>query len=279
MLANSAGTLPPGHFLIEPYFYDIHTAHADNYGSRSYVLYGLIDKLTIGFIPIESFNTAESIPSSSGIGLGDLTLIAQYRVHKFHEKSRLPAMAIQVQQSFPTARYDRLSDRPTNGFGSGVYSTLVGFNTQKLFWMPNGRILRMRLNVSDTYSQGATLTDVSVYGTQQGFRGSVKPANSESADAAWEYSLTRRWVLALDLTYGHGSNTRVSGVNVDATSAMGGPTSVLLNSGTNDSFAIAPAIEYNVRSYLGFLLGTRLIPSSHGTTPSVTPALAINFVH
>ena len=38
--------------------------------------------------------------------------------------------------------------RPADGFGAGTYSTNVGLYSQYFFWMPNGRILRTRLDVS-----------------------------------------------------------------------------------------------------------------------------------
>ena len=41
MLANSAGTLPRGHFLIEPYFYDVAGTNSNSYGSLTYMLYGV----------------------------------------------------------------------------------------------------------------------------------------------------------------------------------------------------------------------------------------------
>jgi hypothetical protein len=279
MLANSAGTLPRGHILIEPYFYDVHSGHSNSFGSRSYVLYGLIDKLTVGFIPIEGFNTSTGAPSSSRIGLGDLTLVAQYRLTKDLEGRWIPASAINVQQSFPTASYDRLGDRPNNGFGSGAYTTTVALNTQKYFWLPNRRILRMRFDISDAISTTAPVQDLSVYGTPTGFRGIAKPGNSFTADAAWEYSLTRNWVLALDLTYNHSGDTRVAGYNVLDPTSIPSPPSIVTNSGSSEAFGFSPAIEYNFNSKLGVLLGTRLIPFGHNTTPSITPAIAINFVH
>jgi hypothetical protein len=111
----------------------------------------------------------------------------------------------------------------------------------------------------------------------QGFRGTAKPGSSFLADSSWEYSVTRRWVLALDVTYRHNWNTRVTGYNID--SGSGQNPSVLLNSGSAEVFALAPAIEYSWKPNLGVLLGTRVIPASHNTNATVTPAVAINFVH
>jgi hypothetical protein len=137
----------------------------------------------------------------------------------------------------------------------------------------------MRFNVSEAFSSKVSLEDVSVYGTADGFRGDARPGRSFFADAAWEYSLTRNWVLALDVTYGHSGNTRVTGFNILDPNSMQNPSSILLNSGTSDAFGFAPAIEYNWKPNLGVLLGTRVIPDGHNTPVTITPAIAINFVH
>src|SRR5215471_14661206 len=144
LLANSAATLPKRHFLLEPYFYDVISKNQNGWGSRAYVLYGLANRFTVGFIPIVGYNQVSNGLSSSHIGLGDFTPLVQFRLTQFRLGSWVPTTAIQVQQSFPTAKYDRLGDRPSDGFGGGAYSTTVAFNTQTYFWMPNGRILRMR---------------------------------------------------------------------------------------------------------------------------------------
>lgn len=276
MLAPNATTLPRGHLLIEPYLYDVISAHANGLGSLTYVNYGFRDRFTVGLIPTAGFNVANSGPSSSSIEPGDLTVQGQYRLAKFHEGSWVPTTSVVLQETFPTGKYDRLGDRP-NGLGSGAYTTTPALYTQTYFWLPNGRILRMRFDASQAFSSNVNVQDVSVYGTTAGFRGSAKPGSSFLADSSWEYSLTRKWVLAIDLTYRHNWNTRVSGY--DADSASGQNSGVLLNSGSSEVFAFAPAVEYSWKPTLGVLLGTRVIPPSHNTNATVTPAVAINFVH
>ncbi|MEP6896902.1 MAG: transporter, partial [Rhodanobacter sp.] len=140
-------------------------------------------------------------------------------------------------------------------------------------------ILRMRLDVSKTFSGSANVRDVSVYGTADGFRGKAQPGPSLGVDAAWEYSLTKRWVLALDLTWSHNGNTRVSGYDlVNAGGAMPLP-GIQLDSGSGTAFGLAPAIEYNWTSNAGVLLGTRVILGNRRTTATVTPAVAFNYVY
>jgi hypothetical protein len=279
MLANSAGTLPPGHFLLEPYLYDVSAAHSNSYGSRTYVLYGLANRLTVGMIPALGYNTVSNGPSSSGMGLGDLTLLAQYQLSQFHEGSWIPTSSVEVQETFPTGRYDQLGNRPSDGFGSGAYTTTLQFNTQTYFWLPNGRILRMRFDVSEAFSNHVNVDGVSVYGTGAGFHGDAKPGSAFSADASWEYSVTRNWVLALDVTYSHQRNTPVTGYDTVDPNGLPYPLSIRMNSGSSEAFGFAPAIEYNWNSSIGVLFGTRVIVGGHNTVTTVTPAVALNVVY
>jgi hypothetical protein len=275
MLAPNATTLPRGHLLVEPYLYDVISAHANGLGSLTYINYGLADRVTVGMIPTAGFNVANSGPSSSSVELGDLTLQGQYRLAKFHEGSWIPTTSVVLQETFPTGKHDRLGDRP-DGLGSGAYTTTLALYTQTYFWLRNGRILRMRFDASQALSSNVNVEDVSVYGTTAGFRGQAKPGSSFLADSSWEYSVTRKWVLALDVTYRHNWNTRVTGYNVDSGGGQN-PSSVWL--GSSEVFAFAPAIEYSWKPTLGVLLGTRVIPSSHNTNSTITPAVAINYVH
>ena len=279
MLAPSAATLPRGHFLIEPYLYDVTAAHVNGFGSLTYMNYGLADKLTIGVIPTAGFNSVSNGASSSGIGMGDLTLQAQYRLTQFRSGSWIPTTSFAVQETFPTGKYDRLGARPSNGFGSGAYTTTLAFYSQTYFWLPNGRILRTRFNVSQAFSGGVDVKDVSVYGTEEGFRGHAKPGESTFVNAAWEYSLTRRWVLALDTTYRHGASTTVSGYNVLNTAGVQPPPDTRVELGSSEAFGFAPAIEYSWRPNLGVIVGARIIGFGHNTNATITPAIAINFVH
>jgi len=273
LLANSPSTLPRGHFLVEPYLYDVMGANAHGIGSRAYIEYGLFDRLTVGVIPILDYNIVSGSPSSSGIRFGDLTPLAQYRLTRFNEHSWVPATAIMVQETFPTGRFDRLGDRLNNGTGSGAYATMIALNSQKYFWLPNGRILRMRFDVSETLSRSVNVKDTSVYGTSNGFRGHADPASSLFVDAAWEYSKTRNWVLALDIIYHNSGNTTVSGHNISDPNAQ-----VRSDSGSSAGFGFAPAVEYNWTANLGVIFGVRMIAHGRNTATTVTPAIAINFV-
>jgi len=287
LLAPSANTLPHGHVLVEPYLYDVISQgfydstgkrqgapHVNGFGSLTYINYGLVNRFTVGLIPVFGYNQASNGTDSTHVDVGDLTVQAQYRLRLFREGGWIPTTSIAVQQSLPTGKFDNLGVRPNDGLGSGAYSTTLCFYTQSFFWMLNGRILRARLNVTQSFSRQVSIKDVSVYGTSQGFRGHANPGAAVFVDLAGEYSVTHHWVLALDATYRHQYGTAVTGVNISNPNQP-----ILLTPGPSQAFALAPAMEYNVNRKVGVILGTRVFPAGKNTPNSITPVIAINIVH
>lgn len=267
LLAAGAGTLPEGHLLFEPYLYDVMGRQSNDWRSRSYLLYGVTDRFTLGAIPIFGYNRIAGGPSSTGLELGDLTLQAQYRLTSWQEGSWVPTLSAVLKESLPTGRYDRLGNHPNDGLGAGSYATTASLYTQSYFWLPDERILRMRFNVEGTLSSEASVQGVSVYGTPAGFDGHVRPGANLYLNAAWEYSITQRWVLAFDATWSTSADTKLSGEDFIA------------NLGPSRNFAFAPALEYNWRADIGLIAGFRAIPAGRNTAGSITPAIALNVVY
>lgn len=273
MMANSAAALPRGHVLIEPYLYQVRAPGMKSLGSLTYMEYGVTDRLMLGVIPTFGRNRASD--GATGTGMGDLGVLAQYSLRALHEGSAMPAMALMVQETLPTGRYDRLDHPQADAQGAGAYTTTVQLNTQTYLWMPNGRIVRMRVNVGGSWSRTTTVDDASVYGTPVGFHGRATPGASLLVNAAWEYSLTQRWVLAFDLAYRYTRGARVDGM----VAAQGGMARLAYRTRSSASFGFAPAVEYNWRSNVGLLLGVRVFTGGHNSATTVTPAIALNYVH
>jgi hypothetical protein len=240
------------------------------------MLYGVTDDFTAGLIPVFGFNDVASGKDSSGVRAGDLTVQGQYRLSQFREDNRVPTTSLVIQETLPTGEHDRLGSRPSDGLGSGVYTTTVALYSQYYLWMPNGRILRTRFNVSYAFSDDGSVTDVSVYGTGPGFRGQVQPGDSFTVNSSWEYSITRNWVFALDLLYQHDANTRLTGIAVDPGSGASQPVDE--NFGSAWRFGVAPAIEYNWTSRVGLIAGARWFALGRNTNATITPAVALNMV-
>jgi hypothetical protein len=283
LLASGASTLPKGHMLIEPYLYDAkpygvlddkgkrHSAPgADNWGSQTYLLYGVTDTFTAGLIPRFGYRRAGG-RSSSGVQVGDLTVQGQVRLTQYKAGGRTPTISLVLQETLPIGRHDQLDGRANDGFGSGAYATTLGLNSQTYFWTPNGRILRTRLNLAYTRSGHAKVRDTSVYGTPTGFSGRAEPGDSFNVDLAFEYSITRQWVAAMDIGYQRDASTRVSGLD-------GAGVAFDRRSPVSQALILAPAVEYNFSPALGVIAGARIIPAGRNTTASVTPVIAVNYV-
>jgi hypothetical protein len=290
LLAPNAATLPQGHWLIEPYVYDImayghfdqnrnltSTGASHNIGSQSYIEYGLIDRLTLGLIPRLGLHESSAGQDSSGFTVGDTTLQAAFGLTQFRPGSHIPSTSLVIGETFPTGKYDRLDGHTDGALGSGAYSTTVSFYSQTYFWMPNGRILRTRLDVSYEMSRWASVRGLSVYGTSDGFSGRARPGPSFVGDLSFEYSATQRWVLATDFWWEHDGNTRVEGSYLPII-ASATPPHTVQDSGSDDLLYVAPAIEYNWSPRMGVIAGARIAAAGRNATATVAPVAAINMV-
>ena len=286
LLAPNASTFPAGHALVETYVFDVNNngqfdtggrhepaAGGHELGSLTYLIFGLTDRVSVGLLPRFFFDEPPGAPNSSSPGIGDFGAQVQVGLTSFHEGSLVPATALVLGETFPTGRYDALANS-ADGFGAGVYTTALSWYSQDYLWLPDGRILRVRLDLTYAISSSASLSDQSVYATPVGFRGRAYPGDSFTADAAAEYSVTRNWVLATDLVWVHNASTRLAG----SEPAAGGVSFVDTQSGSSEYFAVAPAVEYNFSSRVGVIFGARIFVAGRNTGSSVTTAAAINMV-
>ena len=106
--------------------------------------------------------------------------------------------------------------------------------------------------------------------------GFADPGASAYGDLAFEYSITRNWVAAMDFWFEQDNPTHVSGIN-----AAGGTLAPLYGRvrAPGRELYVAPALEYNVSDALGVIVGARIFAAGRNETASVTPVIAINYVH
>ena len=289
IMAPNASTLPQGHWLFEPYFYDVMTygqydrngslqsaPAAHDFGSQSYIEYGLVDRFTLGLIPRFGLHESSAGQDASGATIGDTTVQGALGLTQFRPGSWLPSTSIVIGETFPTGKYDRLQGQTDGALGSGAYSTTVSFYSQTYFWMPNGRILRSRLDLSYQVYRWAQVHDLSVYGTADGFGGRARPGPTFVATLSFEYSISQQWVLANDFDWEHDGNTRVAGGYQPTTT--GGAPYLVQDSGADDLFYLAPAVEYNWSGRMGVIAGARIAVAGRNVGATVTPVFAINMV-
>jgi hypothetical protein len=290
LLAPNAATLPHGHWLVEPYVYDLmpygrfdtdghlrSTGAGHDIGSQTYIEYGLVDRFTLGLIPRLGLHESSAGQDSSRFTVGDITLQGACGLTQFQPGSWVPATSLVIGETLPTGKYDRLDGRTDGALGSGAYATTVSLYSQTYLWMPNGRILRARLDLSYEVSRWASVQGVSVYGTSSGFNGRARPGPSFVGDLAFEYSVTRQWVVATDFDWEHDGNTRVEG-GYAPTPTSAAPSYLVENTGSDDLLYLAPAIEYNWSARMGVIAGARVAALGRNITATITPVAAINMV-
>ena len=288
LLSASAATMPVGHLLVEPSvvaetvdgYYDRSGSHrrtprVEDTETAAYVMYGLADGLSVGTLPRVSLAHTSATQGSSGVTVADVTLLSQLRLTRLQEGGWIPATSLVLGETFPTGRYDRLESGPNAGTGSGVHTTEISFYAQSLLRAYRDRPMRVRLNVTYGCSDTASLSDVSVYGTARGFHGRVRPGAAITADSAFEYSITRHWVLALDAVYQHEANTTVAGY-VTLPDGTGATKAFRSDSGPSASWSLAPAVEYNFNSNIGVITGVTLTAWGRNAASTSVAAMALN---
>jgi hypothetical protein len=263
-LASNAETLPQGHFYTEPYFFDVISGGKHHPGTSGYYQYGLLDGFTVGVQPEFALGTHRA---NHGMALGDFKLLSQLRLTHFTPEHRVPTVAVVLQEVLPSGKHDRL-DPLEEGHGSGSFATEIGVNVQHYFLMKGDRLLRARLNFLERFPHGTDVVDRSVYGTPTGFRGHAKPGSRTTLIGAVEYSVTREWVLALDIIAEATGKTTLKG--------RYGSDGPLVKQTFPSSWhvGLAPAVEYNWSDRSGILLGVWINPKGHNTPASIIPAFA-----
>jgi hypothetical protein len=270
MLANTPATPGRGEINGETFFFDQIANGSRVYGSLTLLSLGITDRLALGVKPMIGMTRLDG--QTSRLALGDVTLLAQYRMTSPAASAFRPTVAVVLQRGLATGRFDRLDTRPAAALGNGAPSTTVSLYAQQSFTLANGRRFRARTNLSRTFFGRARVEGESVFGTSPGFRGRASPGDDTALIVAGEYSLSRRWALALDLVY-----ERTEGGSVVGRYEPGSGRDGRQRIDKSAFFALAPAIEYNFSADLGMLVGTRVKVRGHNSAPSITPAVALVF--
>src|SRR5262249_45031428 len=114
-----------------------------------------------------------------------------------------PSIRFVIGETFPTGSYQNL-DPTKNGTdvtGTGAYQTNIGLRFQNLWEVGETRYLRNRLALGYTFASSSNISGVNAFGGNNQTSGKEKIGDSFSADLAFEYTLTKHWVPAIDFYY------------------------------------------------------------------------------
>lgn len=265
LITPSANVMPLGYFSTQPYLYIIDTFgsynrerkfHKSKQGSQISVnpVGGPI--LQFGLTPFTDLTISAGgalnwQAGSFGGGYGDTSAAFGFCFVK--QSLYVPGIKFSIKQLFPTGTYQHLNKNGLglSATGGGAYRTSLSLAIAKLVFWSYKHPINFRLFFSYSVPTCVSVKGFNTYGGGFGTRAIVHPGNVFSADLGIEYSITQRWVLALDVAYENRGPVRY--VGNPGKNADGSPAS--LGTGCRDNLSLAPAIEYNWSENLGVLGG------------------------
>lgn len=254
LFTPSARLVEKGHVNIEPYILwrEINGHYDNNWNASSTpkinqiitelpIKWGIADKFNISFLFTSQYKWNKK---TSSAGLGDFVATLEYQL--YNNKSNEFAIKVYLQEIFPTGKYRKLhaTKMGTDSFGGGSFITIAGITFSKLFHLNNNHYLKTRLNIAETFPSEVHVKGINSYGGDPSTNGKVFPGNTFAVLFGAEYTLTKNWVLAIDIISLFSSKTRFKG-----------NTLLPVNHPSSAQFTAAPAIEYNFSQTIGIIAG------------------------
>ncbi|MBU6482763.1 MAG: hypothetical protein KGS09_19755 [Nitrospirae bacterium] len=285
LLSTRGRTVDQGHLVVQPYVYytrygGVYTNNwrlqsattSQNIIEQTYFIYGVTDRFDIELCPqwLQNYSRGET-----SNGFGDLSLQLGFQAVRPRDDSWAPSVRLWVQELFPTGRFTNLHPGTSlvDATGGGSFATTFGLGIQKPLNLGEGHVLRYRFNVTRTLYTSVSVTGFNAYGGGFGTDGHVAPGQVTNLLAAAEFTLTRHWGLALDISYQVVEATRFSGtVGISPTSV---PATV--GRGSGELLSLAPAVEYHLNGQVGLIAGPWFSVLGRNTSSFLGGVAAIYF--
>ena len=273
-----ANTIPKNHWYVETYFvveqdnggYNnnsdkfgannkyVGKGYQNNYNSDTLFTYGLMNNFNFQMVlGLDGSQGGTDRPSTDGASIDLFRVRLPYRIHKYKEGSWAPSFTFVPEVNAPVGP-------------DSIWTPGVGFWAIRPFWMPNGRILRIRASEDIWFPKG---------GKSCGAGCSFDAAKYGVTQVGFEYSLTKKWVPAWDFVWKYYGQNKTNGVAntttfVDPTTGVATPNVTL--KGRRD-FRIDPALEYNFTENTGIIFGVEVTVAGRNTGSYIAPQIALQW--
>lgn len=234
------------------------------------IKYGITDNLTAAVFP-QSMINHDAMGFDSGSRVGDLPLELEYLLARQDKVTGKPSITLYAGLVAPTGRYDMLPNA-SDGQGNGTYRARAQILLQSLQFALSEHPVRLRAYANAITPLSTTdVHGVSTFGTAAGFAGTGRAGTVFGIGGSVEYSVTQKFVLALDAFYTASTSSHAYGRAFDGAAAS-------LRSGHSDTLQIAPQIEYSLGPRFGIVAGVNLSVEGHNTGQIIQPQIAFNYV-
>lgn len=285
LLSISGAVLTKDNYNIEPYlFVTTRTgAYDSEWKGHSKPNFQIINAWFFTEIGLNEFMDIELLPQvlyqstrgHSFFGFGDFLATLGFQILTADTNKWKLDMKAFVDELFPTGKYQKLNPKKlaTDAIGGGSFVTSPGFSIGRLFEFSRHHFLTTRLNFTYSYFAPVHVRGFNTYGG--GFRthGKVFPGSAFVGLVGFEYSLTRNWVLAMDILNIYQNKTRFSGrVGHDA---AGIPS--VNKRPSLDQLSLTPSVEYNFNQNFGIIAGSWLTVKGRNTPRFISGVIAVNY--
>jgi hypothetical protein len=261
LFSFDAENTPKNVFSTQPYLFVTtnYGFYEDNFSYQSIPKEVVVTPLNVFYYGFTSFWDMELTlltkssfrQSKSSTRFGDCSLLFGFQI--LNETKKLPYLRLLIQETFPTGKYDKSDPGKnlTDLSGMGSFFTQIGFATEKIHnWFYN-HPFRTRWNFLIGIPSKVKVQGINSYGGTLNTNGIVKQGIQFFLLFSPELSLTKRWVITTDVIYIKQLNGSFSGNQGNEANE----TKALLSTEQEDTFQLAPAIEYNFSEKFGIIAG------------------------
>jgi len=268
LLAPATNVVGEGAYNIEPYLYatknpaiyNKHWGSVDIPTQWNLTLevpfwIGLTDWCDISFAPSLIWNH-KAIGGGSW-AQGDLMANVHFQLwhQNWSDSAWLPSIKIGFSEAVPTGKYRNLNPRKftTDLGGTGSWVSSCELVLGQVLQVSGYQFFSWRVaGHCSFFSSVVHVKGYDAYGGGLGANGRIKPGLNGGFDLGLEYSVSRNWAFALDVTGYWQARAKFNGYG-GTDFLFGTPTVVARSSAT--VYTVAPAVEYNWNENLGIITG------------------------
>ena len=263
LLSPTPINMLPGHPAIEPSIAVLYTYGEYNsnwklenqpktWSINSFLdfQFGFTDRIGMEIIAsfISNFKQGES-----STRIQDTVVLLGFQVASDTKGTWIPDIRIDLQETFPSGSYQKLSPNKLgiDSTGEGSFQTGPVIIVQKMFY-PGNHFLALKASAGYVFPSSVYVKGFNTYGGGFDTKGRVRPGQTLTAFFTGEYSISQRWGWGFDAMFTHQKNATFSGfpgrTESEKLAHVGLPSSTQIS--------LAPFIEHSFSPNMGIFGGS-----------------------